>query len=295
MSGWLHITSGESAGDGLRQAGLPGDVLVWRDLLYDGRRTAGWPDDDVLGKRARFLMRATGGALEEGRILQSLTSQYGRLEEAWARDRMVLWFDACLFDQAMLAHILACLGARRSRHVDLLCIGAFPGIEPFHGLGQLTPGQLASLFGLRAPVTDTQFRFATAVDQAFAAQDAAALTGVARGTGAPLPHMPAAAARWLQEQPDPVTGLGRLECLALEAVRSGCETPQQVYAWVAAADAPPQFWGDTTLWAKINGLAGRQPPLMAIEGPSPALPQFHGAGPPLDQFRLGPGAGLTAF
>ena len=82
--------------------------------------------------------------------------------------------------------------------------------------------------------------------------------------------------------------------VALDAVRAGCDTPQAISAWVAAADTPPQFWGDTMLWAKLNGLAERGPPLVAIEVPSSTLPQSHGAGPTLYKFRLGPGAGLMA-
>ncbi len=40
------------------------------------------------------------------------------------------------------------------------CVEAFLGIEPFHGLGQLAPAQLAFLYGPRRPVTEAQFRFA---------------------------------------------------------------------------------------------------------------------------------------
>ena len=43
---------------------------------------------------------------------------------------------------------------------------------------------------------------------------------------------------------------------------------------VAAADTPPQYWGDITLWAKINALADRRPPLVRIEGPAERLPQW---------------------
>jgi hypothetical protein len=68
--------------------------------------------------------------------------------------------------------------------------------------------------------------------------------------------------------------LGRLERLALAAVRDGCERPDKIFASVAAADKPPQFWGDTALWAKINGLATRVPPLVRIEGPADRLPQW---------------------
>jgi len=68
--------------------------------------------------------------------------------------------------------------------------------------------------------------------------------------------------------------LGKLERLVLEAVGQGCKTPSAIYDHVAACDTLPQFWGDTTLWAKINRLALRQPPVLRIEGPAPLLPQW---------------------
>jgi hypothetical protein len=45
-----------------------------------------------------------------------------------------------------------------------------------------------------------------------------------------------AARRWLQEQPYPTTGWGRLESLALAAIRAGCDTPGKILASGAAAD-----------------------------------------------------------
>jgi hypothetical protein len=111
------------------------------------------------------------------------------------------------------------------------------------------------------------------------------LAKLAFNTRAPLPWVPAAAARWLQERPDPETGLGRLERLALEAIRSGCGTPAEVLKAVSAIDSHPRYWGDTTLWAKINGLADRTPPRVRIEGPAPRLPQWPG-GPDLGEFRI---------
>jgi hypothetical protein len=140
----------------------------------------------------------------------------------------------------------------------------------------MRPDQLASLYGNRQSVTDTQYRFAVQVDEAFATQDSDLLTELSWATSAPLPWVPAAVARWLQERPDPVTGLGRLEDLVLTAIRAGCETPGEIMASVAAAEAAPRFWGDITLWAKINALAERQPPLVRIDGPTDRLPQWQG-------------------
>lgn len=283
----LHITSGDSSGGSLAQSGVPGDVLVWHDVLYDGPRNPGWPSDATLHARAAFLEQTTGGGLSRAKILVTLHGQYERLAAAGAYERVVLWFDACLFDQAMLAHVLACLDARAIRNVDLLCVDAFPGIQPYNGLGQLTPAQLASIYDRRQPVTPEHFAYALTVDRAFALQDQSTFLQLAGQTDVPLPWIPAAVRRWLQEQPDAVTGFGRLEQLGLEAVRAGCDTPARIFAWAAARDTPPQFWGDTMLWAKLNALADRRPPLVRIEGPVPRLPQWDGVAD-LKAFRVYP-------
>ncbi len=274
MENVLHITSGDMAGGSLAKAGLSGEVFVWHDILYDGPRNPGWPDDETLHARAQFLERTTGGGLEKAYVLETLRNQYQKLTHACNYERIVLWFDACLFDQSMLAHIMTCLHLQGVSDAELLCVDKFPGIEPFHGLGQMQPAQLASVYGDRRSVTDTQFRFAVLVDRAFATRDMGLFTELSQMRDAPLPWIPAAIKRWLQEQPDPTTGLGKLESLALQAIRSGCATPGEIFAAVASVETPPQFWGDTTLWAKINTLAERVPPLVQIEGPADRLPQW---------------------
>ncbi len=284
----LHLTSGDCAGGSLAKSGVPGEVFVWHDILYDGPRRPGWPDARQLAARAKFIEVATGGGLRRQEVLPTFENQYRRLADAAAHERVVLWFDACLFDQSMLAHILACLPAAARTKTELLVVDAFPGIELYNGLGQLQPEQLASLYGQKCPVTPEQFAFAARVDQAFANQDRQELERLAQMPAAPLPAVPAAAARWLQEWPDPADGLGRMERLALAAVRSGCRTPRQVFAAVAAGDTPPQFWGDTTLWAKLNGLSERRPPLVRIEGPTPFLPQWEATPERLAEFSLLP-------
>lgn len=282
----LHLTSGDGCGGSLAKSGVPGEVFVWHDVLYEGPRSApGWPDAGTIAARALFLTETMGGGLSRELVLDTLTAQYQRLEAAAKSARLVLWFDACLFDQAMLAHVLTCLQLKGARDCELLCVEAFPGIEPYDGLGQLTPQQMAPLYDRRRPVTAAQFAYAEQVDRAFATQDPALLAQLASGAKAPLPWVPAAVARWLQERPDPKTGLGRLEQLALDAIRSGCQTPAQVFTHAAAHDIHPQYWGDTTLWAKVNALADRQPPLVHIAGPLPRLPQWHGIAD-LREFRV---------
>lgn len=287
MSTVLHITSGDIAGAALVESGVVGEILVWHDVLYDGPRSPGWPSPDILIERSEFLEDMTGGGLSKSEVLEVFHKQYERLKQLEPADAVVLWFDACLFDQSMLVHILACLDHLRFGNVELLCIDSFPGIDPYNGLGQLRPEQLSVQYGRRVPVSAEQFTYAVRVDRAFVDRDIDALTELSETDDAHIPWIPEAARRWLEELPDKQTGLGKLERLALHAINSGCEKPWKIFEYVASADTPPQFWGDITLWQKINGLADRDPPLVAIDGPAPRLPQWEG---PLsvDQFGVFP-------
>lgn len=276
MSSTIHITSGDCAGGILAKSGVEGEVFVWHDILYDGPRKPGWPDNNTLQARAEFLEDATGGGLKRQHILETLKFQYRKLETLENYDGLVLWFDACLFDQSMLSHILACMDLLGNNEAELICVDSFPGIEPYHGLGQLNPEQMASVLGRRQAVTDEQFHFAERVDRAFALQDENEFFELSKCSGAPIPWIPAAVTRWMLEKPDEVTGLGRIESLSLKALRSGCRTPAEIFKHVSGGDTPPQFWGDTTLWAKLNALADRNPPLVRIEGPTKRLPQWDG-------------------
>jgi hypothetical protein len=264
-----------------------GEVFVWHDILYDGPRNPGWPTATTLSARADFLDETTGGGLGRHKILETLRAQYRKLKTIPSNAEVTLWFDACLFDQTMLAHILTCLKPKGLANVTLICIDAYPDIVPYHGLGQLPPEHLAAVYPQRQAVRQEQFIYAEQVDRAFALQDISLLHEVASYSQAPLPWLPAAILRWLEEQSDEVTGLGLLERLTLTAIRSGCRTPADIFASVADHDTPPQYWGDITLWAKINGLATREPPLVTITGPTPLLPQWNCQGQ-LDAFRIYP-------
>ena len=271
----LNIINGDGAGNCLRKSGISGDVLVCRDLLYDGPRAPGWPEESNLRERAIFLAALTGGGMTEETILEALQDHYRQLSAADRYENVVLWFDGCLCDQAMLVHTLVCLQHLGLAQAELICIGSFDGIVPFNGLGQLKPHQLASLYEKSRPVTAAQFEYAAVVDRAFADRDLVLLGELSQDADAPLAFMPGAVNRWLQEQPDPETGVGRLESLVLRALFEGCHTPGEIFSRVAAGDESPQFWGDTILWQKINGLADRKPPLVIIEGPAARLPQWH--------------------
>lgn len=275
MSDILHIINGECAVRTLANTGLEGNILLWRDLLYEGKRISGKPDAAALHTRAVFLSENTAGGICVEHVLRALQNQYATLHEC-QDNTVVLWFDGCLFDQSMLAHILSCLYDERPERLYLI-------VEPVHGLGVLDAEQMRILYEKKVPVTEAQFQFALQVEDAFATQDMQKLQAVANATDAPLPCVPAAARRWLKELAGSTEHPGCLKALILHALSHGCHTPTAVFKHAAREDEPPQYWGDTTLWREVNQLADAGK--IHITGPASRLPQW-GCPDNLDEYIL---------
>lgn len=276
---FLHVLDGDGTDVTFAETGLPGERLVWRDVLYEGPRTGAVPPDErELAARARYLTADAppGRTPTPEGALRMLRAQYARLRRAAAEGTpLVLWFDACLFDQAMLAHVLACLSVwGMPPSVALICPDSFPGHPRFNGLGELTAAELASLWSAREPLTSAHVAYAVRADRAFALRDRALLEALAAESDAPLRFVPAAARRLLQEFPDPVTGVGRLEQLALQAVAAGAHTPPEIFRAAARLDSPPQYWGDSQLYRTLNRLAEQTPPRLVIDAPGGKIPAF---------------------
>ena len=51
----LHITNGDSAVGLMREGGISGDILPWRDVLHDGPVPGGLDLEALSRVRARFL------------------------------------------------------------------------------------------------------------------------------------------------------------------------------------------------------------------------------------------------
>lgn len=73
MSDILRLTRGDCAGDSLAKAGLFGEVFVWHDILYDSLRNPGWPGEETILARIRFLEDTTEGGLSYDLVSNPIT------------------------------------------------------------------------------------------------------------------------------------------------------------------------------------------------------------------------------
>lgn len=258
---FLHIRCGDDILGKLDQAGLPGDKIRWTDVLCEGPLHFHATEAERQRERAAYL---------SSRFFVPMTETYREIMGAdWRVDQCeqyhetVLWFEADLFDQAILVYLLQRLkGMAERTKVSLVCIGEFPGVDRFIGLGQLTAAQLGTLMPTRQEITRRQFQLAEETWAALNAPHPRDLVRLARSKTRALPFLPEALSRYLAEYPSTTNGLSRTAQMALEEIQGGASTPELAFRRVQAREPRP-FMGDSMFFAVLRDLATGLSPVLA--------------------------------
>jgi len=249
----LHITNGDSAANIMAEAGLPGQILPWRDILHDGPVPGGLSPHQLAEVRADFLHQPP--IAERDEILQGFRERDQTLQEFRDFDTVVIWLEHDLYDQLQLLQLLHWFSgeAPGQTKLRLICINRFPGISPFYGLGQLNPQQMQSLLGSEQPISREQIELGRRGWLAFTADTPLPLLDFLRQDLSPLPFMAAALKRHLEELPDSVTGLARHERQILEMVNAGEHRPGRLFGDHQKLETAP-YLGDWGFWSLIENL-----------------------------------------
>jgi hypothetical protein len=250
----LHILNGDSTRLSLEQSSVPGTFSVWGDVWYEGPVPRDVSDVELIEARARFHagdVFSYDDALAMGmRWLAGLASypQY---------DETIIWCEHDLYDQMLLINLLDWFTRQslRPRRLSLICIGEFPAVVPFHGLGQLDPDQLASLLDTRQRVSERQLALGQSAWRAFTGDDPTAIARILARDTSSLPFLDGALRRVLEDFPDSRTGLPRTERALLELlVQHGALTFGTLFPLYQQTEERP-FAGDTTILGRLGDLA----------------------------------------
>jgi len=223
----LHVTDGESVAGTLRESGVPGEVVVFGDLMYDGSMSVGMPP--------------------------------GPLVQFTEHDETVLWFDHSLSNQLMLIRALDWFSEQdlRSRKLRLIMAGRVT-------LGGLHREELAALLPSRVPVTAEHFAVARAAWRACATADRPGIREIVEAGTPALPFLAPALRRYLEDVTEPGT-LSRTERQALTVLKEkGPLAPLRLFFMVQKMEESP-FMGDTSFYRLLDGMAGLPDPLIRFD------------------------------
>ena len=258
----LHIRCGTDIVADLRAGEAPGEILVWQDPLCVGPtpalRPAEWYDT-----RAAFIGRAYG--MEPATVRATLEEADAGLARSLDEDEVVLWFEHDMFDQSILARLLAWYEAAPvlPRRISIVTANSHPDVPRFIGLGNLNATQLMELFARRRTLGADALALGHEVWSAWTAVDPRGLAALSRLEMPGLPWMPAAIRRHLEELPWTTDGLSLTERLILAAAGEG-STGRAVFRRVMDAELAP-WMGDTMCYHAIRELAAGEAPLLAVD------------------------------
>jgi len=260
----LHIADGESVAGTLRESGIPGVVSIYGDLMFEGPAPAGLDAETWRETRARFIAGVGYATLEEAR--QYLKACEDTLTTFSQHEEVVIWLSHTLSNQLILIKVLDWFSRQDlgAVNLSLICVGRYPGMDRFVGLGQLHANQLVSLADTRLPVDETQYRTARAAWNAFTSPDPTEIERfIATGTSA-LPFIAAALRRHLEQFPSADNGLSRTERQALSVLRDqGSLSGPGLF--VAVRDLEEQgFMGDASFYKIVADLCEARHPLAQI-------------------------------
>ena len=260
----LHVLNGDATRIPLERSGVPGDLTVWADVLHDGPTPAGLSPEHWREVRARHLASRLG--VPDAEVLDSYRQADAALDRFRDHDEVVFWFEHDLFDQLILVRHLHWLSQQETgaTRFSLICIGSFPGVEPFHGLGQLRPEQLASLLGARQAIAPEQVATGSRVWCAYCESDPADLLVVMEDGASALPFLEGAMHRQFEDYPWLGDGLSRSERQILVALERGARTPHEVFSATQRMEERI-FMGDRTFWSVVQSLAAARHPLIALD------------------------------
>ncbi|MDN4526844.1 DUF1835 domain-containing protein [Fictibacillus fluitans] len=256
----VHIVNGDTVGNKLTD--LEGDIIIWREM-YDLGPVDPDMNDRLLKKRAGFFEKKLG--LPAELFLNTCRLQEQELRSIPADADITLWFEHDRYDQTMLLYLLKTLKELGLTSLYMVTADAYPGIEPFFGLGQLTASQLAALHKDRVIISETQLHEAELGWNAYASDDPRDLRHWLLHGECSLPYTKRALRRHLSYFPSESNGLNEVEEHIFQLMHEGISSFTELYQQVRA-QRPDDGLSDLHFAAILDHL---KPLLKLTEGELP--------------------------
>ncbi len=265
MTDRLIITNGDEAVARMREAGIRGEILPWRDILHEGPVPPSLSLEELSAVRAQFL--AERGWLPEQELHAAFQARDALIRRHHDFETVLLWFEHDLYDQLQLIQLLDFFAGESREGVYLIQAGRY--------LGQEKPKALKAHMHLMEPVSDAHLGLALLAWCAFRTETPEPWAGLLQLDTHTLPFLRLAMLRLLGELPHPVSGLSRTDWTILNLVSQGVKRPLDLYEAFTAAEEV-FFMGDLSFYHALDGLGGGSAPLIAgFKGQvfSPSMPE----------------------
>ncbi|MFD2998900.1 DUF1835 domain-containing protein [Pontibacter toksunensis] len=216
----LHILNGDASLPAFKAAKLPGQVLVWREILSEGPAVANIPEEAFWLRRQTYIYntyRETAASYQ-----QKVLDELPKLDAAGSFFEIVLWFDADLMCQINLLYLLHRLYQLQPPMVSVC-------IPPLHeNIALLQPKAIEQLFEGRQQQNSLQLKQAHELWQLYAGPDPLELQNYLQQHQTMPPQLRNALVLHLSRFPGCRNGLSLPEEALVRLIQTGATTKEQL-------------------------------------------------------------------
>lgn len=209
MSQILHITNGDDLAENLRQLDIPGEIIVWREMLCEGPTTMELGSKEFFDMRSRFLEETYQIPPEEYR--EKFLEELHKLTVTNSHEEIILWFEFDLFSHInMSAAISHLLENKKEIPVTLVCSKRLKGEKEFSPLSQLSLKHLANHYDHRINLNKDDLEMAGLIWQLYNGDNPQKLKALIK-TKTNFEYLSSCIRAHLERFPNTKTGINALE------------------------------------------------------------------------------------
>lgn len=249
----LHIINGDGIAKSILELELPGEIIIWREMLCEGPTTASIDNKKFYQLRKNFLKKTYDISPEY--YEDKFISELNKLTAANGYDEIVLWFEFDLFSHInMLAVISHLQDNEKTAPVYLVCSKKLQDEKEFFPLSQLSLKHLKNHYDQRIPLNIDDLETAALMWQLYNGDNPQKLKGlITRETN--FEYLSSCIRAHLERFPNVATGLNSLEKNVLKLIANNTITSINHLVGYALEYQGYFGFGDMQITRMINNLA----------------------------------------
>ncbi len=214
----LHITNGDDLTDKLRELDLPGEVIIWREMLCEGPTSQEVGDEEFLDLRKKFLWEQYG--IPESQYQKEFVDELEKLATINNYEEVVLWFEFDLFSHMnMLALISFLFQNKKKEPLFLVCSRKLEGEKKMAPLSELSEEQLMRHYDHRISLTEDDISIAELIWELYCSNNPKRLTTeIQKSTN--FEYLASSIRAHIERFPSAKSGLNSLETQVLKLIKT---------------------------------------------------------------------------
>lgn len=218
MAEQLHITNGDELSGCIAELEIPGEVIVWREMLSEGPTHASLDSEEFFDLRRKFL-RETYNISHKDYDTQFI-EELNKLSVANGYEEIVLWFEFDLFSHInMLAVINHLLENKKTIPIYLVCSKRLQDEKEFSPLSQLSIKHLKNHYDARIPLLQEDLETAAFIWQLYNGDNPQKLIShIKKETN--FEYLSSCIRAHIERFPNAVTGINSLERNVLKLIET---------------------------------------------------------------------------